>query len=67
MGRVYVAGCINTGCGGDGQPVRSAFAYANIAASICVERMGAPPPMPTAEEVSAFLRSLKPAPLSDRS
>jgi ribokinase len=52
---------------GDGQPVRSAFGYANIAASICVERMGAAPSMPTAEEVSAVLRSLKPAPTSNRS
>ena len=50
----------------DGQPVRSAFGYANIAASICVERMGAAPSMPTVEEVSAVLRSLKPAPPSNR-
>lgn len=50
----------------DGQPVRSAFGYANIAASICVQRMGAAPSMPTAEEVSAVLRSLTPAPPSDR-
>jgi ribokinase len=42
----------------DGQPVRSAFGYANIAASICVERMGAAPSMPTVEDVSAVLRSL---------
>jgi ribokinase len=41
----------------DGQPVRSAFGYANIAASICVQRMGAAPSMPTAAEVSAALRS----------
>ena len=40
----------------DGQPVRSAFGYANIAASICVQRMGAAPSMPTAAEVSAVLR-----------
>ena len=40
----------------DGQPIQSAFGYANIAASICVERMGAAPSMPTAEEVSASLR-----------
>ena len=38
----------------DGQPVRSAFGYANIAASICVERMGAAPSMPTAAEVEAL-------------
>src|SRR6266700_3745373 len=35
----------------DGQPVRSAFGYANIAASICVQRMGVAPSMPTAAEV----------------
>jgi ribokinase len=50
----------------DGQPVRSAFGYANIAASICVQRMGAAPSMPTIEEVSAVLRSLTPAPPSNR-
>jgi ribokinase len=50
----------------DGQPIRSALGYANIAASICVERMGAAPSMPTVEEVSAVLRSLKPAPPSNR-
>ena len=50
----------------DGQPVRSAFGYANIAASICVERMGAAPSMPTVEDVSAVLRSLKPVPTSNR-
>jgi len=37
----------------DGQPLQAAFGYANIAASICVERMGAAPSMPTVEEVSA--------------
>ena len=50
-----------------GQPVRSACGYANIAASICVERMGAAPSMPTAEEVSAVLGSFRPAPPSNRS
>ena len=40
----------------DGQPVRSAFGCANIAASICVQRMGAAPSMPTVAEVSAVLR-----------
>ena len=40
----------------DGQPLQSAFRYANIAASICVQRMGAAPSMPTAAEVSAVLR-----------
>jgi ribokinase len=37
----------------DGRPIRDAFDYANIAASICVQRMGAAPSMPTAAEVSA--------------
>jgi ribokinase len=36
----------------DGKPVREAIDYANIAASICVQRMGAAPSMPTAAEVS---------------
>ena len=40
-----------------GRPLRDALAYANIAASICVQRMGAAPSMPTAEEVNAVLNS----------
>jgi ribokinase len=40
----------------NGQPIRDAFDYANIAASICVQRMGAAPSMPTADEVGAILR-----------
>jgi ribokinase len=40
----------------NGKPVREAFEFANIAASICVQRMGAAPSMPTAAEVSAALR-----------
>jgi ribokinase len=40
----------------DGRPIRNAFEYANIAASICVQRMGAAPSMPTAAEVSAVMR-----------
>jgi ribokinase len=40
----------------DGQPLRSAFGYANVAASICVQRMGAATSMPTVAEVSAALR-----------
>jgi len=36
-----------------GAPLRDALAYANAAASICVQRMGAGPSMPTAEEVAA--------------
>jgi ribokinase len=40
----------------DNQPVRSALEYANVAASICVQRLGAAPSMPTIAEVSAALR-----------
>jgi ribokinase len=36
----------------NGKPVLDALNYANIAASICVQRMGAAPSMPTAAEVS---------------
>jgi ribokinase len=32
-----------------------ALDYANAAASVCVQRMGAAPSMPTAEEVEAIL------------
>jgi ribokinase len=39
-----------------GKPIRDAFETANIAASICVQRMGAAPSMPTAAEVSAARR-----------
>jgi ribokinase len=39
-----------------GKPIQSALAYANAAASICVQRMGAAPSMPTAAEVAATLR-----------
>jgi ribokinase len=48
-----------------GKSIGDALAYANIAASICVQRMGAAPSMPTVEEVSAVLR-LTPAPPSNR-
>ena len=44
----------------DGQPVRSAFGYANIAASICVQRMGSAPSMPTVAEVSEALSARRP-------
>jgi len=44
----------------DGQPVRSAFRYANIAASICVQRMGAALSMPTVAEVSEALSARRP-------
>jgi ribokinase len=40
----------------DGESVRSAFGYANVAASICVQRMGPATSMPTVAEVSAALR-----------
>jgi ribokinase len=41
----------------NGQPICDAFGYANIAASICVQRMGAAPSMPTAEEVASIFTS----------
>ena len=41
----------------NGKAVRDALEYANAAASICVQRMGAAPSMPTAAEVAAVLRS----------
>jgi ribokinase len=44
----------------EGQSLRSAFGYANIAASICVQRMGAAPSMPTAAEVEAVLSTRRP-------
>ncbi len=37
----------------DGVPIRDALISANIAASICVQRMGAAPSMPTAAELAA--------------
>jgi ribokinase len=39
-----------------GNAIQDALAYANAAASICVQRMGAAPSMPTAAEVAAVLR-----------
>ena len=38
-----------------GRSIQDAIHYANAAASICVQRMGAGPSMPTAEEVEAIL------------
>jgi ribokinase len=38
-----------------GAPLRDALGYANIAASICVQRHGAGPSMPTADEVLAAI------------
>jgi ribokinase len=39
-----------------GKSIRDALGYANLAASICVQRMGAAPSMPTAVEVKASRR-----------
>jgi ribokinase len=39
-----------------GKSIHSALVYANAAASVCVQRMGAAPSMPTAAEVAAVLR-----------
>ena len=39
----------------DGATLRAALAFANAAASISVQRMGAGPSMPTAAEVAALL------------
>jgi ribokinase len=38
-----------------GAALRDALGYANIAASICVQRMGAAPSMPTAADIAALL------------
>ena len=43
-----------------GNAIRDALAYANIAASISVQRMGAAPSMPTAAEVEAVLSGNRP-------
>ena len=43
-----------------GNPIRDALGYANIAASICVQRMGAAPSMPTAAEVEAAISNGRP-------
>lgn len=46
-----------------GIAIRDALGYANAAASICVQRMGAAPSMPTIEELAAALRDYsRPAP-----
>jgi len=39
----------------NGKAIRDALEYANVAASICVQRMGAAPSMPTAAEVENIL------------
>jgi ribokinase len=38
-----------------GNPIQDALGYANVAASICVQRMGAAPSMPTVADVKAAL------------
>ncbi|MGB8398063.1 PfkB family carbohydrate kinase, partial [Bradyrhizobium sp.] len=38
-----------------GKQIRDALDFANAAASICVQRMGAAPSMPTAAEVESLL------------
>ena len=43
-----------------GKPIRDALIYANAAASICVQRMGAAPSMPTAAEVNGILSAGRP-------
>jgi ribokinase len=43
-----------------GKSVRDALDYANAAASICVQRMGAAPSMPAAAEVEATLSAGRP-------
>jgi ribokinase len=43
-----------------GKSIRAALDYASVAASICVQRMGAAPSMPTAAEVSAVLSADRP-------
>ncbi|MEO6781882.1 MAG: ribokinase [Bradyrhizobium sp.] len=43
-----------------GKSIRDALGYANAAASICVQRMGAAPSMPTAEEVSDTISRSRP-------
>ncbi|WP_027581759.1 ribokinase [Bradyrhizobium sp. Ai1a-2] len=40
-----------------GSSLRHALSYANVAASICVQRMGAAPSMPTAAEVANLLNA----------
>jgi ribokinase len=43
-----------------GNPIRDALDYANSAASICVQRMGAAPSMPTVAEVEAAISASRP-------
>jgi ribokinase len=48
-----------------GRSIRDALEYANIAASICVQRMGAAPSMPAATEVAAALSTSRPGECRD--
>jgi ribokinase len=43
-----------------GETIHDALNYANIAASICVQRMGAAPSMPTAAEVATVISTSRP-------
>jgi ribokinase len=43
-----------------GKSIGDALGYANIAASICVQRMGAAPSMPTAAEIEAARSTIRP-------
>src|SRR6266851_2417985 len=43
-----------------GKPIHDALHYANMAASICVQRLGAPPSMPTAAEPDMTLSTSRP-------
>jgi len=43
-----------------GKSIGDALAYGNVAASICVQRMGAAPSMPTSEEVEAAISTSRP-------
>jgi ribokinase len=43
-----------------GKPIHDALHYANMAASICVQRMGAAPSMPTVAEVEMTLSTSRP-------
>jgi ribokinase len=49
----------------DGKAIHDALAYANAAASICVQRMGAAPSMPTAAEVATALSTSSRPPSRD--
>jgi ribokinase len=49
-----------------GKTIHDALDYANAAASICVQRMGAAPSMPTAAEVEAILSTSRPGERRDR-